>query len=125
MKVKVWELMLAGIIVAVTMGGCENKTAQNPDSIAENPDPTAKKESKASDSTLYTVDWDEVAEIEVLLMDSAKGTTEEMKSRVEDGINKITEDEIRVHVSLNYVSMGSYAQQVSLMMSSGENLDLF
>ncbi len=124
MKVKVWELMLAGIIAAVTMGGCENKTDQNPDSIVENPDSTAKKESKASDNTLYTVDWDEVAEIEILLMDSAKGTTEEMKSRVEDGINKITEDEIRVHVSLNYVSMGSYAQQVSLMMSSGENLDL-
>ena len=44
---------------------------------------------------------------------------------VEDAINEITENEINVHVNLEMVETGSYAQQVSLRMASSEPMDLF
>ena len=43
---------------------------------------------------------------------------------MEDAINAITESEIKVHVNLEMVETGSYAQQVSLRMASSEPTDL-
>ena len=43
---------------------------------------------------------------------------------VEDAINKISEDQINVHVNLLPIGMGSYDQQVNLMIAGNEDLDL-
>lgn len=43
---------------------------------------------------------------------------------VEDAINEISEAEINTHVTLQMLEMGNYEQQVNLMISSGEQLDL-
>lgn len=43
---------------------------------------------------------------------------------VEDAINAITEERINTTVNLNIIEMGSYTQQLNLMMSGGEKLDL-
>ena len=83
----------------------------------------SEQAAQAGESAYYT-DWEDVIDIDVMLMDNAKGTTEEMKARVENALNSITESEIKVRVHLNYINMGSYAQQISLMMSSSESLDL-
>lgn len=87
-------------------------------------DSGSDSQADSSDKVTYYTDWDEVIDIEMMIMDNAKGTTEEMKTRVENAINEITEKEIKVRVHLTYINMGSYAQQVSLMMSSSEPLDL-
>lgn len=43
---------------------------------------------------------------------------------VEDAINAISEREINVHVNLLPLGMGSYDQQVNLMIAGNEDLDL-
>lgn len=43
---------------------------------------------------------------------------------VEDAINEITESKIGVHVKLEPIGMANYTQQVGLMMSGGEQLDI-
>lgn len=68
--------------------------------------------------------WDDVVDIKILAMDAPQAITEDQKQRVLDGINEITEKEIKVHVDMDFINMGSYAQQVSLIMSSQEKLDL-
>ncbi|MFR8318645.1 MAG: hypothetical protein ACLU94_10940 [Catenibacillus sp.] len=39
-------------------------------------------------------------------------------------MNEITESEINTHVSLRMIEVGNYDQQMNLMMSSGEQVDL-
>lgn len=43
---------------------------------------------------------------------------------VEDAINAITEKKINTHVKLDWILVGNYSQQVSLKMSSNEQVDL-
>ena len=43
---------------------------------------------------------------------------------VQEAINEITREEIHVEVNLNVFESGNYAQQLSLMLNSGEALDL-
>ncbi len=45
--------------------------------------------------------------------------------KVEEEINKITRDKINVEVELLPMSLSTYDQQINLMISSGEKLDLF
>lgn len=121
---KISYLISAMLALTCTVSACGSEQAAQielTDTAFESID--AKEESASMDKEYFT-DWDEIADIEVMLMDNAKGTTEEMKARVENAINDITEDEIKVRVHLNYINMGSYAQQVSLLMSSRETLDL-
>lgn len=54
---------------------------------------------------------------------SVTGTPPDMKA-VEDEINKITKKKINVAVNLMPINYGAYAQQVNLMLTSNEKLDL-
>ena len=44
--------------------------------------------------------------------------------KVEDAINEISEEQINVHVSLLPLSLGQWDQQINLMVSGNEQLDL-
>lgn len=70
----------------------------------------------------YNVDWEDTAEINVVLI--APGPVPSGLQEVEDAINEITEDEIDTHVHLEMLEMGNYIQQLSLKMSSSEQVDL-
>ena len=78
----------------------------------------AESELQVSSSQL----WEDMAEIEVMY--ASMGAIPNGLQAVEDEINKITEQEINTHVHLNVVEMGSYVQQTTLMMSSGQQVDL-
>lgn len=45
--------------------------------------------------------------------------------KVEEAINEITREKINVEVELLPMSLSTYEQQINLMISSGEKLDLF
>jgi putative aldouronate transport system substrate-binding protein len=47
------------------------------------------------------------------------------QQKVEDAINKITEKKINVKVKLVPINSSAYSQQINLMLSSNESLDLF
>lgn len=72
---------------------------------------------------VYNVTWDDTAEIHVVAMCST--SIPSGLQDVEDAINEITETEINTHVNLELIETGAYTQQINLMMSSGEPMDLF
>lgn len=65
---------------------------------------------------------EDMAEINVMIL--SLGPQGEGVKAVEDGINAITEKEINTHVTLNYVEVGSYAEQLSLAITGNEKVDL-
>ncbi len=63
-----------------------------------------------------------MAEITMIYM--PLGSMPKGLQEVEDAINAITEAEINTHVDIQMIESGSYDQQIGLMMSSGEKVDL-
>ncbi len=96
----------------------ENSTESVAGKAAEQP---SEAENAASDSSAG-VSWEDMADIQVVCI--VNGTIPSGLSAVEAEINKITENEINTHVNLNLFETGAYAQQMNLMMSSNEAVDL-
>ena len=65
---------------------------------------------------------EDLADIEVMFW--TLNTIPSDLETVEDAINAITEEKINTTVHLNIIEMGSYTQQLNLMMSGSEKLDL-
>lgn len=89
---------------------------------ANGSDGTTGSTAPADGSAAYNVDWEDTAEINVVLI--APGAVPPGLQEVEDAINEITEDEIDTHVNLEMLEMGNYIQQLSLKLSSSEQVDL-
>ena len=62
-------------------------------------------------------------EVEEIVFATFLSKTVDMK-QIEDEINKITEPEIGVRVHIEGISMANYTNQIGLMQSGGEQLDL-
>ncbi|CCX37801.1 extracellular solute-binding protein family 1 [Clostridium sp. CAG:1013] len=63
------------------------------------------------------------AEIKMLFLTFSSAPADMQK--VEDAINENIADKINVKVDIEALSMGSYGQQINLMLTSNEKLDLF
>lgn len=83
---------------------------------------TTSGDASANGGPAYNVDWDDTADIKVVLI--APGPVPSGLQEVEDALNEITEAEIDTHVTLEMLEMGNYIQQLSLKMSSSEQVDL-
>ena len=70
----------------------------------------------------YHTTWDDTEEITVVW--PTMGSIPSGLQAVEDAINEISEAEIDVHVHLKPFEVGGYEQQINLMISSGEPMDL-
>lgn len=97
------------------VGGSQDGAQAQDDSEAAGTDSTPSAQGTA-------VDWDDIVDINVLYV--SMGAIPSGLDAVEEEINKITESEINTHVNLEVYEIGSYDQQVNLMMSSSEQLDL-
>lgn len=81
------------------------------------------KETEASGGAItYNVTWEDTADIVVLY--PSMGPIPNGLQAVEDAMNEITEEQINTHVTLKMIEVGNYDQQVNLMTSSNEQLDL-
>ena len=98
-------------------GAAASDSALNPDSDKANTEVT----SDASGSTDNAV-LEDMAEIKMVYM--PMGSMPTGVQEVEDAINEITESQINTHVDIEMLESGNYDQQISLMMSSSEKLDL-
>lgn len=76
----------------------------------------------SSSSAAASSSDEDMAEIKMVYM--PLGSMPKGLQEVEDAINEITEAEINTHVDIEMIESGSYDQQIGLMMSSGEKLDL-
>lgn len=83
---------------------------------------TSPAQAQSSVSQDYNITWEDMAEIVVMYpaMSSIPSGLED----VETAINEITEKEINTHVKLLMTESGSHDQQLNLMMSANEQLDL-
>lgn len=107
---------MSTLLTATLMGGfvlgCGNaEPAANPDS-----DQNSSVQSNAAGS-------EDLAEIVMAFYCNTDPNTQELQ-KVEDAINTISEAEINVHVSLMPLSLGQWDQQINLMISANEQLDL-
>lgn len=103
--------------------GSTNETKAVKDSeVSSQETGTAKEGASAAGSASYVLDWEDMAEIHMVYM--SMGPLPSGLEAVEAEINKITEKEINTHVNITMIETGNYDQQIGLMMSSGEQVDL-
>ncbi len=136
---KLYSVLYTALITAAAISGCGNSEISgqsvNPadnssgEAITENSSNTSSlnsinmdAESSANSSGSYNVTWEDMADI--IIVYPTMSTIQPGLSAVEDAINEITESEINTHVSLRMIEVGNYDQQMNLMMSSGEQVDL-
>lgn len=130
MKLRRVLAVLLAMVCAFSLAACGNSEGGKKDTQAATKAPAADtKETAAADETQAPTeavaddDGDEdLAEIEVMFW--TLNTVPTDLQTVEDAINAITEERINTTVHLNIIEMGNYIQQVNLMMSSNEKLDL-
>ncbi|OCT12827.1 ABC transporter substrate-binding protein [Paenibacillus pectinilyticus] len=111
-KLKLTALSLVAVMLTGTMTAC---------SSSENTvDKSSTATPAASASTSATKDPFEI----VMAMPVFGAIPKDMQA-VQDEISKITKAKINATVKILPISIGAWAQQVNLMTSSGEKLDLF
>ncbi len=83
-------------------------------------------ESESSSEAVSTAGED-LRESELVTLDivtMASGKEESGIAQVEEEMNKILEEKFNVNVNLTFLPFGSYAEQTTLMLSSGEGVDI-
>lgn len=125
---KMGALTMAVVLAAGSMSACGNSesaadTSSAGDTAAsEGSDVSSEQSDSNSTSGNYNVTWEDTEDI-VVVWPSMSAIPSGLQA-VEDAINEITEAEINTHVTLNMIEVGNYEQQVNLMISSGEQIDL-
>ena len=66
-------------------------------------------------------DWDEIAELKVVLCSIGEKSG---WADIEEKINEISERKAGVRISVEWIEIGSWVQQMNLKMSSGDSVDL-
>ena len=99
----------------------ENKNTENKTDETQADAAADSKADANADGAAASVDWEDIAEIELYYFTFVppKDVT-----HVEDAINAITEPQINTHVNITVLDISSYIQQIGIMMSGGEQIDL-
>ena len=130
MKGKLTALLMAACLVASSMAACGNSESSGNDAPAADSaagDTAAAGDSAAAGGESEAAGDDaaapeDIAEIKMTYL--SMGPLPADLQLVEDEINKISEAEIGVHVTLEMLEPANFAQQVNLKMSSAEPFDL-
>ena len=110
------------VIMMLALAACGNsEKSQSTTSGGPTHTKLEKNDGQSETGTLEKADED-IAEINILFW--TLNTVPSELDDVEEAINEITREKINTEIHLDIVDMGSYAQQVNLMVSSGEKLDL-
>lgn len=116
-KTKVSAIFLALILVFTILAGCAgNKNVTNGDqsNAAASESSNAGNEANGSELKPYNL----TMALPVL------GAIPKDVKKVQDAINKITQEKINATVTLELINVGNYGQQLNLKYSSGEALDV-
>ena len=116
-------------VSAITLGACGNSETKGAagESTGVNTEASGdislqKDTSSGEDGNLKDLADEDISEIEVMFW--TLNTLPADVEMVEDAINEITREKINTEVHLNIMEMGNYVQQLNLMISGGEKLDL-
>lgn len=125
------KFVITAIMLVMMLSACGNTenagiSVQTPQASEEHSnvqmDGESISEATSKDSEGYNITWEDMEEIHMLY--PSMGPVPSGLQAVEDAINEITEAQINTHVNIDIYEIGNYDQQVGLMMSSGENVDL-
>lgn len=118
--------LMLGVSLVAGCGNSEGGQSQDAGAAGTESSASAGTEGNtdtgASSSAAADVSDEDMAEIKMVYM--PLGSMPKGLQEVEDAINEITEAEINTHVDIEMIESGSYDQQIGLMMSSGEKVDL-
>ncbi len=129
---QVLALLLAAFMTAGVLAGCSKSESgtqappANQDSETgsneEAPDSEAGPEADGDGSGAGEKTWDEVTDINVMLMD-LRGVSEQAQPVI-DAMNAITEETAGVRIHVTWAGPGDYPTQINLAISGNEQLDL-
>lgn len=124
MKKRYMICMLLVLILGISlMSGCgKSEGAKDESNVSSQKAGNDTEEKRMTEAENDAGDDEDMAEIKMVYM--PMGSMPKGISEVESAINEITEKEINTHVDIEIIESGSYDQQIGLMMSSGEKLDL-
>lgn len=122
MKKKVLAAVLSAFMTAAMVTGCGSESSVAEADQAQ--EATLEQEAQPTDAGQEAQPAEEPGEIYEVVMAYA-GTPQEGLERIQERINEIAEKEINMHVKLMPISWGDYGNTINLMLSSGEDLDIF
>lgn len=129
MKKKALALTLAAVMSIGLLAGC-GSSADGSDSTeaaasveaSEEGSEGASEEGGESTSGESDLRESELVTLDLVMMSSGK--EEPDITLVEDAMNEILEEKYNINVNLTFIAYANYAEQISLMLSSGEDADL-
>lgn len=113
---KLFSLLAVACLGMTLVSGCGNSEG-NQSASSTNTSADGSNQVQAQNQNM-----EDMAEIKMIYM--PMGSMPKGVQEVEDAVNEITEKEINTHVDIEMLESGNYDQQISLMMSSAEKLDL-
>lgn len=120
MKKKLLATLIVAAMMVTALSGCAGKGSASGQS-SSGAETTGGTVSEANDSNSTADEEPYEATLMYYVMDEAATGTQ----AVEDRFNELTMEALNMKVDLMPVTMGTYNQQIELMLSGGEDIDIF
>ena len=126
MKKRTLALILTALTAATVFASCGDSGESTPASDTTSGSETASTDETAGDEGGETAESDlreeELVTLDVVCMSSGKNEPD--ITDVENAMNAILEEKLNCNVDLTFIAYANYADQISLMLSSGEDADM-
>ena len=125
MKKRTLASLLCAMMAVSVLASCGNSSSSSSEASSST-DSTASTAESTDGSEGSTAEEDlrepELVTLDVVTMSSGKNEPD--ITDVENAMNAILEDKFNCNVNLTFIGYANYAEQTSLMLSSGEDADL-
>lgn len=121
MKKRTFAALFCAMLAVTMMASCgDDNTSSN--NSASNSSASTGETTGSADSSESDLREDELVTLDVVTMSSGKNEPD--ITDVENAMNEILGEKYNCNVDLTFISYANYAEQTSLMLSSGEDADL-
>lgn len=124
MAKRILAVLLAAVLT-LSLAACGGNGATSSTTSESSASETSESgESSTEESGAAEEDLREPELVTLDIVTMASGKEESGVAQVEEAMNAILEEKFNVNVNLTFLPFGSYAEQTTLMLSSGEGVDL-
>ena len=119
--------MLMAAALTLSLAACGNGGSSSSTADSSTSSESSASDSAAADSSDASSEAEDLKESELVTLNivtMSGGKEESGIAQVEEAMDKILEEKFNVNVKLSFLPYSSYADQISLMLSSGEGVDL-
>ncbi len=123
MKKRTFAALFCAMLAVTMMASCGgNDTTTDSSSSTDSSSASTDSTEDSTASAESDLREDELVTLDVVTMSSGKNEPD--ITDVENAMNEILEEKFNCNVDLTFISYANYAEQTSLMLSSGEDADL-